>query len=100
MTVDFETSTGVLRVSGDLDIGAVTPLRDALSQALSTSNGLAIDLTDVTFCDAAGLQVLLSTRKTAASTGKQLRFVSVGDAVAQTCVALGFSLHETTQRAE
>ncbi|MER7355244.1 MULTISPECIES: anti-sigma factor antagonist [Nonomuraea] len=53
----------LVQAIGDLDMAAVPLLREELDQVLAPMHGpqLAIDLTEVPFCDSVGLGLLVST---------------------------------------
>ncbi|MGW4569508.1 STAS domain-containing protein [Streptomyces sp. NPDC004561] len=58
-------------VRGELDLVSGNQLRDQLSEALAASSGgLDLDLSGLSFCDCAGLSVLLELRQRALSRGK------------------------------
>ncbi|MEV3923717.1 STAS domain-containing protein [Actinomadura coerulea] len=54
----------VITISGDLDISSAPSLREPLETALRDAGPLVvIDLSGVTFCDAAGLTLLTGARR-------------------------------------
>lgn len=54
----------VITISGDLDISSAPSLREPLETALRDTGPLVvIDLSGVTFCDAAGLTLLTGARR-------------------------------------
>jgi anti-anti-sigma factor len=73
----------LVKVRGDLDIATAPALRERLVAALRPRTGpLILDLSGVSFCDAAGLAVLIGTQRRAgahgivmlvAAPGRQLR---------------------------
>ena len=61
----------VLRLAGELDVAAAGPVAHALSIALeSRPTTLAADLTDVTFMDAGGLNLLLDVHERLVDDGR------------------------------
>ncbi|WP_405995890.1 ANTAR domain-containing protein [Streptomyces sp. NBC_00986] len=63
----------VVVVSGEVDIDTEQAVQRALRLALARSpGGLDLDLAGVGFCDCAGLNALLSVRRTALANGKTL----------------------------
>jgi anti-anti-sigma factor len=83
-----DRTTGILRVSGALDIDAADLLRQALLDHLHESipaDPVRLDLLQVNSCDAASLQVLLAAHKCCC-------IEAVSPAVVETAAALGFSL--------
>jgi anti-anti-sigma factor len=85
MTLDQNQDTGVLTISGTLDIDAANSLRESLLDGLRRRPEITADLTQVDSCDAAAVQVLLAA-------GKTLRIVAASDAVRETAAALGVRL--------
>lgn len=64
-------------VRGDLDAHLSTDLRERLERALTDSpNPLLVDLEDVTFMDASGVEVLRTAFKKARVSGAVLRLVA------------------------
>ncbi len=57
----------VVELSGEIDLHTRHVLQEAL-RTVDADSPVVIDLTDVTFMDSAGLQVLLTTRRRAAVT--------------------------------
>lgn len=63
----------IIELRGDLDIAAAPALREHLLDALSHSTNLLIlDLSEVRFCDASGLAVLVGTQHRAQLLGVTL----------------------------
>jgi phospholipid transport system transporter-binding protein len=94
MTLGKDTVTGVLTISGTLDIASANSLRETLFDCLMNQTEIAADLSGVDGCDAAGLQVLLAGLRDAAADGKTLRLTAVPHAVRETAAALGFPIPE------
>jgi anti-anti-sigma factor len=77
------SGTSVLRLAGELDV-LTCPLLDAhLDQRLGQADWdcLMVDLSDVSFCGAAGVYSLLRARRLADARGAELRLVAVGPPV-------------------
>jgi anti-anti-sigma regulatory factor len=85
MTLNKDEVTGVLKISGPLDIDAADSLREP---------DVAADLSGVDMCDAAAVQVLLAAHGNLAYSGKAFRIVAASEAVTVTAAALGFSIGE------
>jgi anti-anti-sigma factor len=63
----------VVRPVGDLDLGTADQLETSLNDVLARgSSELVLDLRRLDFCDAAGLQVFVRTRRRAAGLGTRL----------------------------
>jgi len=62
-----------LRIEGDMTIYRAAELRELLVEALQDPQPLALDLSGVTECDSAGLQLLLAAHATAAERGQPLQ---------------------------
>jgi anti-anti-sigma factor len=94
LTLDKDKITGVLKISGKLDIDAANELRLAFLDCFLHDPEVAADLSEVEVCDTAGLQVLLAGREEAAVTGKGFRLIAASEAVVLTATALGFSVDQ------
>ncbi len=81
--------TGVLALEGDLDLYTAERTQATLSEWLRADHPAEIDLAAVGRCDAAGVQLLLAARTSAAARGHALRFAAVPDSVAACCRRLG-----------
>ncbi|GAA1027391.1 STAS domain-containing protein [Virgisporangium ochraceum] len=62
----------VVRVTGDVDFATAGQLRDALLESAAGGHPVVVDLSGVTFLDAAGLSALVAGRK---ATGGRLSVV-------------------------
>ncbi|MEV0386493.1 STAS domain-containing protein [Nonomuraea sp. NPDC050643] len=68
----------LLHLSGDIDIHTTTPLRQRLLNALASSTSLLVlDLSQVTFCGAGGLSVLVDVQSRARRQGISLALTGV-----------------------
>ncbi len=69
-------------VAGEIDMATSRQLRHSLRAALAESvSGVDLDLTRVSFCDCAGLNVLLDARQHASTDGKTVTIGSAGPTV-------------------
>lgn len=69
-------------MQGELDLVSGNQIRAHLLEALAaSSNGLELDLSRLSFCDCAGLKVLLDLRHRALSQGKAVTIRAVSPAV-------------------
>lgn len=60
LSIDLERgSPPVLHIRGDVDMANAEELAAALLEAMSTDATMIVDMADVTFIDAAGLQAIL-----------------------------------------
>jgi len=91
MLATNDNITGVLKITGTLDMESAAGLRDTLLDCLSQQPEVAIDLGEVEACDTASLQLLLAAWKEAGSLQKPFRFVAASNPVVATAAALGFS---------
>ncbi|MGW2341336.1 STAS domain-containing protein [Streptomyces sp. NPDC001661] len=77
-------------VYGEIDFDVAAALDDALRAALERSvSGLDLELESMTFCDGAGLRVLLRVRQTALEAGKSVRLCSASPAVVRLLCVTG-----------
>jgi len=89
-----ESSNGILKVSGSLDISTAGELCDSLRDWLGRQPELNLDLSEVDWCDAAVLQVLCAARRIASQLQRPFHVVSWSTAVLETSAALGLPLEE------
>jgi anti-anti-sigma factor len=80
------------KIEGDLTIYRVAELRERLLPFASGVNTVTVDLQGVTECDAAGLQLLVSLKKTAEEAGKQFLLLHLPDSVTELIRELGFEV--------
>jgi anti-anti-sigma factor len=67
----------IVKLSGHLDIATTPALRERLNTLLHPGMGLLIvDLSEVSFCDAAGLAVLIGTQRRATPLGITMRLAA------------------------
>jgi anti-anti-sigma factor len=67
----------VVDMPAEIDVTNAEEIRQALLSAASHDAAvLVIDMSGTTFCDSAGVQAIVATRKQAAVTGTQLRLVA------------------------
>ncbi|WP_051786633.1 MULTISPECIES: STAS domain-containing protein [Streptomyces] len=74
----------VVGIGGELDIAAVMELRTALAEemaACEAGRGLALDLSEVTFCDSTGLNTLLRARQRALKEHRSLTITAASPQV-------------------
>jgi anti-sigma B factor antagonist len=87
----------VAELTGELDIGSAPALREQLRGLLRPGfSRLVLDLSQVTFCDASGLAVLLSTGRHAGQLGGFLRLAAVSPQVGQALNITGLRQHLAT----
>ena len=86
--------SGVLKLSGPLEISDAVELQQALRELLDTAAKPVVDLSEVDACDTAALQLLCSARRTAGPSGKPYSVRGVPDAIRQCSEGLGLRLSE------
>jgi anti-anti-sigma regulatory factor len=77
------------KIEGVLSVYEVGSLRDELLGYLIENDGLELDLSKVSECDAAGIQFLISAQKTFDVAGKKLTLREVSGAVKETAIGTG-----------
>ena len=80
---DFDERDGVVvaRVGGEIDSSNASELRLALSERLpSATNALVLDLSDVTYLDSSGIQLLFELGKRLGARRQMMRLVVPEDA--------------------
>ncbi|MDD9375443.1 STAS domain-containing protein [Streptomyces sp. ZAF1911] len=69
----------MVRLTGEMDISRVDEVRALLLEAMTRTGGRAdivVDLSGLTFCDSAGLNLLLRARLQAKESGRTLRLAA------------------------
>lgn len=88
MQIDKAGMDPILKLSGALRINVVEELRAALLEHAATASTPAANLSEVTECDAAGLQLLIS----ATHSHKPFELIGISAAVREAVAALGLSV--------
>jgi anti-anti-sigma factor len=65
-------NSATVRLLGELDIASVGAARRALEQLDAGIEQIVLDLSHITFCDAAGIRFLLTAQEQARTTGRDL----------------------------
>jgi len=83
MNIDNETIDGcmVCRFTGALTIWEAADTWHQLRPLIDTADALAIDLTGVDECDAAGIQILCQTWQAVRQRGKRCRIETISEPV-------------------
>jgi anti-anti-sigma factor len=76
VTLLYSDSQALLVVSGDIDLDTVQTLRDALCMATSECSHVLVDLDNVTFIGAAGLDALVAAKRACQPTRCRLQVVT------------------------
>jgi anti-sigma B factor antagonist len=71
----------VITVAGDSDYTGLSPLRQAVDEALAHDGHVAVDLSGVTFADSTFLNVLLAARNSAVEQAGSLRLLAASTPV-------------------
>jgi len=95
LQITKDQSGNTLKLSGRLQISVANELRGALLEFTGSSPTPRVDLSGVTECDTAGLQLLCSAGRTAESGSKPLELVGISPAVCSAAEALGLPLTRT-----
>ena len=83
LSTRFQDGHTVAALSGELDVACTPVLREQLLAVLTPrASRLILDLSGISFCDASGLAVLVSTGRRATLLGGSLRLVAPSPAVA------------------
>lgn len=89
-----ENGTIRLKIEDALTIYDTARLRETILKWIGTQQDVELDLSEANKCDAAGLQLLCSIRKTAEHTEKKVRIAGVSRAVLDTLAAAGLKPEE------
>ncbi|MEV0386730.1 STAS domain-containing protein [Nonomuraea sp. NPDC050643] len=94
MTVINTAAPTLVHLSGDIDIFTTARLRRQLINALGSSTGLLVlDLSQVTFCGAGGLGVLIGVQDRAKARGITLALTGVPPRIARLLRITGLDHH-------
>lgn len=81
VTRTTEGDAMIMKIDGDLSVYEVESLRQELLAGLEASSACRLDLSAVTQCDTAAVQVLLAAQRSAAGAGKTVTVGAMGTAV-------------------
>lgn len=93
----MSAETSSLSVTGELTIAGVAALRESFAERLSQDEEVVVDLSGVDYCDASGLQLLWSLRKSADERKIGIRLLGISPAVRETAAAIGLRIAELSQ---
>ena len=93
------SSLGTKQIEIDRDLLAVNSLycKQLLLDTLNGYENVTFDFDQVTDCDTAGVQLLLSLKKTASTLSRQVRFRNVPDVVLDAMEKYGLKLSDMFQ---
>jgi len=91
MQIAKADSGRILKLSGALQIDGADELRAALLDFVGAASRPVVDLSDVTECDTAGWQLLISASRTAERSAKTVELVGLSAAVREAGAVLGLS---------
>ena len=92
----MSTTSTCFRIDGELTIYRAAELASAMKAALADVPGggaFELDLSDVTEMDSAGVQLLLSARRSTQESGRTLRVAGSSPAVAEVFQTLQLASH-------
>lgn len=81
-----------LHLAGDLDLYQVESARAALLAHLNTHSAAVVDLSGITGCDTAGLQLLIAADRSAHAAGRRFTLLAPPPAVRKCAEQLGLLL--------
>jgi anti-sigma B factor antagonist len=82
--VNYLEGFGVIELIGEIDVSSSTALRSALDDLhRNGQNRIALDLSQVSYCDSTGIGVLASHAKRAVGEGGALRLIGLRPDVAE-----------------
>jgi len=91
LKITTTAETGAIHLAGALDIYGVDEARTALLDLLGNRHAIELDLREIDACDAAGLQLLLSVRLSAANAGRPFVIQHPAAAIQDCALALGLA---------
>lgn len=87
----ISSDPGVIRFAGGLDLYSVESARAELLACIAGRPALALDLSGVSVCDAAGWQLLIALRQSAVAAGKSFSIQAGSPAIEECRNLLGIS---------
>jgi stage II sporulation protein AA (anti-sigma F factor antagonist) len=83
LTIDLHTAEGTatLTAHGEVDLGTVGQLSDALAAVTSSAQVVDVDLADVSYMDSGGLRSLLIAKSDIEQLGGRLRVTAASSTV-------------------
>lgn len=99
-TKEEKNGCAVIRLEGEMTIYEAISLRDLFLQCFERTDGLILDLTAVTECDTAGIQLLCAARKTAENHRKRFVVDGLSEPVSATLAASGIAVERILRARE
>ena len=96
-TLEIENENTLLKIEDSLSIYDGPAIREAFLNCFESEGGLDVDLSAVTRCDAAGLQLLFAVWKSAKGRHKPYRVVGISSAVLDAMKIAGLESEEFTE---
>lgn len=87
---------GCLKISETIDLSTAEALRDALAECFDQDKPIELDLSEVTACDTAALQLLHAARNTAVRSARPFRVTALSAAITETGSRLGLPAEHLT----
>ena len=95
-----KNGNAVFRMKGAMTIYEAVSIRDAFIESLKVFDGAILDLEEVTEIDIAGVQLIVSAKKTAEKSQKAFTISGFSNAVAETVSRAGFELYAIFEKDE
>ncbi|KOU64657.1 hypothetical protein ADK55_07530 [Streptomyces sp. WM4235] len=100
--LESEEQHVVIRVGGEMDLDRAPMLQEALHSMITRPDcpaEIVVDLSELTFCDSSGLNVLIQSRRTAQENGRRISLRAPSPQILQllelTCTENLFPLTDT-----
>jgi anti-sigma B factor antagonist len=81
--ISEEADGVVLRLCGELDLASCDAIEPAVGAAISSSDTVTLDLSQLTFCDSSGIAMLLRAHQQASVSGTRVSVCGVQPAIAR-----------------
>ena len=82
-----------IETGSSLSISNVAMIHSKIIEAYKKFNRIEIDLSDITDCDTAGIQLLYSLKKSCLDAGKEVSLINPSDAVTDALERMSISLN-------
>ena len=88
-TIEENDGEAILKIKGAISVYEAVSIRDELAACFKSHDRVILNIDEVTDCDTAGVQLMLSAFRTAENTGKTFEVRGSSDSIMKSIVDLG-----------
>ena len=93
-TKEEKDGEAILKIKSAISVYEVAAIRDELTACFKSRDRVILDVDEVTDCDTAGVQLILSAFRTAKDAGKNFDVTGASDCVRKSVVDLGLRISD------